>query len=135
MSYTREIWLSHFLKTCISDESSFNEVLKHSSVFLSQIKLADVILLNKTDLIDKQEDLQIIHTFLAEIAPGVRVIPAKYGIVPIHSVLGNFNFDHLVILTEHGRRVTITNIQNDLFHQEKSYENIRMFFGIFEKKS
>ena len=58
-------------------------------MFLSQIKLADVILLNKTDLIDKQEDLQIINGFLAEVAPGVRVIPAKYGIVPINNVLGN----------------------------------------------
>ncbi|KAI6647605.1 COBW domain-containing protein [Oopsacas minuta] len=68
--------------------SSFNEVLKHSSVFLSQIKLADVVLLNKTDLLENQEDIQIINDFLAKIAPGIRVIPAKYGIVPLQCVLG-----------------------------------------------
>ena len=63
-------------------------MLKHSSVYLSQIQLADVVLLNKTDLLENEDDIQIVIDFLAKVAPGIRVVPAKYGVVPLQTVLG-----------------------------------------------
>ena len=59
-------------------------------MYLSQIQLADVVLLNKTDLLENEGDIQIIIDFLAKVAPGIRVVPAKYGVVPLQSVLGKY---------------------------------------------
>ena len=72
-------------------------MLKHSSVYLSQLQLADVVLLNKTDLLEHENDIQIIIDFLAKVAPGIRVIPAKYGVVPLQSVLGKLVIKYVVM--------------------------------------
>jgi G3E family GTPase len=52
-----------------------------------QLKSADLILLNKTDLVNEQQKQEVMD-WLAQTAPQCRLIEAQYGAVPIQFLLG-----------------------------------------------
>ncbi|MDG5473272.1 GTP-binding protein [Jeotgalibacillus sp. ET6] len=74
-----------------SDELDQRDV---SDLLIDQIEFADVIVLNKTDLIS-QEDTQRIKTFLKKINMEAHIIESSYGKIPLEDILhtGRFNFE------------------------------------------
>jgi G3E family GTPase len=55
---------------------------------MDQVRVADIIILNKVDLVTPQEREKIKHEWIYEINPRARVIEAEYGNVPLELVLG-----------------------------------------------
>lgn len=66
---------------------NLNLSIKNSSVFYSQIKCADVILLNKTDLISDTDLIQV-TSLLSSYCKHARVFPCQYGTIPLQHILG-----------------------------------------------
>ena len=58
-----------------------------SDTVLAQLAHADIILLNKTDLVSR-ERLEKVSNWLNGISPGVRIVPTRNADVPLEIVLG-----------------------------------------------
>ncbi len=76
----------------VERERGADPVLDHDKplheVFEDQLLCADIVLLNKSDLLD-EKDMQSIRADLTRIvAPGVKVVPTQHGAVDIRVVLG-----------------------------------------------
>jgi len=76
----------------IQREREADPMLDHDKplheVFEDQLLCADMVLLNKSDLLD-EDDLQSVRDDLtASVAPGVRVVPTEHGAVDIRVLLG-----------------------------------------------
>ncbi|MDX2936430.1 GTP-binding protein [Streptomyces ipomoeae] len=63
-----------------------------SDLLIDQIEFADVIVLNKLDLVDASTADRLTAT-LARLNPAARVVPARHGRVPLAAVLGTGLFD------------------------------------------
>ncbi|GGX10491.1 GTP-binding protein [Streptomyces noursei] len=63
-----------------------------SDLLMDQIEFADVLVLNKTDLVDPATAERLRAT-LARLNPAARVVPARRGRVPLAEVLGTGRFD------------------------------------------
>ncbi|MEU8780752.1 GTP-binding protein [Streptomyces sp. NPDC048637] len=63
-----------------------------SDLLIDQIEFADVIVLNKTDLVDAEAAVRLQAT-LARLNPAARIAPARYGTVAPTEVLGTGLFD------------------------------------------
>jgi G3E family GTPase len=55
---------------------------------IRQLRGADLLVLNKVDLVSP-EQLAEVRAWLAEVAPGIRIVEATYGKVPLSILLGN----------------------------------------------
>jgi G3E family GTPase len=63
-----------------------------SDLFIDQVEFADVILVNKTDLID-EEHLQELRAILHHLNPGAEIIESQRGRVDLASILDTRRFD------------------------------------------
>lgn len=63
-----------------------------SDLLVDQVEFADVILLNKTDLVD-QSACGTVETILRRLNPTARVIRTDHGVVPLDTVLDTGLFD------------------------------------------
>lgn len=63
-----------------------DDTLSRSVAADSQLKCADVILLNKRDLVTEAE-LENVKSYLASHVPGAAIYPCRYGAVPLHWIL------------------------------------------------
>ncbi|NVJ46201.1 MAG: GTP-binding protein [Cytophagia bacterium] len=63
------------------------------NLLTDQIEFADVILINKTDLVSKEE-LGFLKDMLSGLNPGARIIESEFGKVPLDTVLGTGSFDY-----------------------------------------
>ncbi|KPC71855.1 GTP-binding protein [Streptomyces coelicoflavus] len=63
-----------------------------SDLLMDQIEFADVIVLNKLDLVDTASADRLLAT-LARLNPAARVVPAVRGRIPVGEVLGTGRFD------------------------------------------
>jgi len=63
-----------------------------SDLLMDQVEFADVIVLNKLDLVDARAADRLRAT-LARLNPAARVVPATHGRVPLDAVLGTRLFD------------------------------------------
>ncbi|MFB7340320.1 GTP-binding protein [Streptomyces hydrogenans] len=63
-----------------------------SDLLVDQVEFADVIVLNKLDLVDPDEARRL-HATLSRLNPEARVVPAVRGRVPLEQVLGTRLFD------------------------------------------
>ncbi|UOE94961.1 GTP-binding protein [Alkalihalobacillus sp. LMS39] len=72
-----------------TDESDIREV---SDLLLDQIEFANVILLNKTDLLD-EEDIVELRLLLKKLNPDATIITTSYGKVDLPSILHTRSFD------------------------------------------
>ncbi|WP_026675648.1 GTP-binding protein [Alkalihalobacterium bogoriense] len=72
-----------------TDESDIREV---SDLLLDQIEFANVILLNKTDLLDK-EDIVELRLLLKKLNPDATIISTSFGKVKLSSILHTHSFD------------------------------------------
>jgi G3E family GTPase len=63
-----------------------------SDLLMDQIEFADVIVLNKLDLVESAAAEQL-HATLARLNPAARIVPAERGRVPVSEVLGTSRFD------------------------------------------
>ncbi|MEM7008741.1 MAG: GTP-binding protein [Thermodesulfobacteriota bacterium] len=70
---------------------------RYSELGIAQISVADILILNKVDLIDKARADQIIKS-LKEILPNSRIVEASHGVVPLELVfgLGVYNPDRIL---------------------------------------
>lgn len=64
---------------CLVDAKNIAGLLKEWQVLMQQIVLADIILISKTDLVEKEEDLQGLKERLRELNPLAKVRECKYG--------------------------------------------------------
>jgi G3E family GTPase len=63
-----------------------------SDLLIDQVEFADVIVLNKADLVSSQQLCEV-RTIIGALNPGARVVEAVYGHVPLETVLGTGSFD------------------------------------------
>ncbi|GAA4970773.1 GTP-binding protein [Streptomyces hyderabadensis] len=63
-----------------------------SDLLMDQIEFADVIVLNKLDLVESAAAEQL-RAALARLNPAARIVPAERGRVPVREVLGTSRFD------------------------------------------
>ncbi|PCG82585.1 GTP-binding protein [Streptomyces sp. WZ.A104] len=63
-----------------------------SDLLMDQIEFADVIVLNKLDLVDTAS-ADLLRATLSRLNPAARVVPAERGRVPVGEVLGTARFD------------------------------------------
>ncbi|MGW2817909.1 GTP-binding protein [Streptomyces sp. NPDC001415] len=63
-----------------------------SDLLMDQIEFADVLVLNKLDLVDA-ESADRLRATLARLNPAARIVPATHGRVPLGDVLGTRLFD------------------------------------------
>ncbi|GAA1906079.1 GTP-binding protein [Streptantibioticus ferralitis] len=63
-----------------------------SDLLMDQVEFADVIVLNKTDLVDAAQSAQLRAT-LSRLNPPARIITARHGRVAPHEILGTGRFD------------------------------------------
>lgn len=63
-----------------------------SDLFIDQVEFADVIVINKTDLVDA-ETLAELHAVLRRLNPVARIQEASRGLVPVDSILDTGLFD------------------------------------------
>ncbi|KAA9151335.1 GTP-binding protein [Amycolatopsis acidicola] len=63
-----------------------------SDLLVDQIEFADVVLLNKSDLVGEAE-LDRLTAVVRRLNPAAEVLPAQYGRVPVHQVLGTGRYD------------------------------------------
>lgn len=73
---------------CVVDCEQFSELTgKSAELVRAQIVSADILILNKTDLVDTRT-LEQVKSIIGSISPEAQVIEAKYGNVPISLILG-----------------------------------------------
>ncbi|HJO06106.1 MAG TPA: GTP-binding protein [Chloroflexota bacterium] len=63
-----------------------------AELLVEQIEFANVIVVNKTDLIDAEE-VEGLAALLAELNPGAKILSAEHGRVPLESILNTGLFD------------------------------------------
>ncbi|MFI0150492.1 GTP-binding protein [Streptomyces lydicus] len=63
-----------------------------SDLLMDQVEFADVLVLNKTDLVDA-ESAERLRAALARLNPAARIVPARHGRVPAVELLGTGLFD------------------------------------------
>jgi G3E family GTPase len=112
----------------ILDAANFSPDLFNSEVAIGQITYGDIIILNKTDLVD-QETLDKLEQSINDIKSGARILPCQYSHValPLISDLGipqiiNFtkntvNCDYCVISFQSDRPFLIKHFQSFLDDQ------------------
>ncbi|WP_417899224.1 GTP-binding protein [Bacillus haimaensis] len=72
-----------------TDENDTREV---SDLLIDQIEFADILLLNKTDLLD-HGDVKDMEAFLRKMNPGAKIIPSAHSKVDLQSILNTNLFD------------------------------------------
>lgn len=72
-----------------TDENDTREV---SDLLIDQIEFADILLLNKTDLLD-HEDVKDMEAFLRKMNPGAEIITSAHSKVDLHRILNTNLFD------------------------------------------
>ena len=68
-----------------------------TDLLIDQIEFADVIVLNKRDLVTEQQALEV-EAIIKALNPGAEVITATRGEVPLGSVLDTGRFDYLSLI-------------------------------------
>ncbi|AHY46423.1 Putative GTPases (G3E family) [Rubrobacter radiotolerans] len=63
-----------------------------TDLLVEQVEFADVILLNKCDLIEPEE-VDVLEDAIRKLNPGARVLRTEHGVVPVREVLGTGLFD------------------------------------------
>ncbi|WP_342718936.1 GTP-binding protein [Bacillus paramycoides] len=73
------------------DENDTREVI---DLLIDQIEFANVILLNKIDLIEKEDRIEL-HHLLQKLNPGAKIIEASFSNVPLQEILNTnlFNYE------------------------------------------
>ena len=73
------------------DETDTREVI---DLLIDQIEFANVILLNKVDLLEKEDVLEL-HRLLQKLNPGAKIIESSFSVVPLNEILNTnlFNYD------------------------------------------
>lgn len=73
------------------DENDTREVI---DLLIDQIEFANVIILNKTDLIEKEDRIEL-HHLLQKLNPGAKIIEASFSNVPLQEILNTnlFNYE------------------------------------------
>lgn len=61
-------------------------------LLVDQVEFADVILLNKIDLVSREE-LDAVGSLIKKLNPAADIIPIKYGIIPPDKLLNTHSFD------------------------------------------
>lgn len=73
------------------DETDTREVI---DLLIDQIEFANVILLNKVDLLEKEDILEL-HLLLQKLNPSAKIIESSFSTVPLNEILNTnlFNYD------------------------------------------
>jgi G3E family GTPase len=72
-----------------TDETDIREVV---DLLIDQIEFANVIVLNKTDLVE-QHDVHELRDVLIKLNPEARIVEASYGCIPLEEVMNTKLFD------------------------------------------
>jgi G3E family GTPase len=93
-----------------------------------QLKDADLLILNKTDLVSDQQK-QEVRAWLADMAPKSHIIETQYGLVPNELLLGfesKYEFKENVEehAHQHGTEFTSWSYESDVPFQSEAFESI-----------
>lgn len=92
--------------TVIDAENILNIEREHEVLALNQIGMADIILLNKVDLVDESR-LKQIKDYIHEITKEARIYETSHGNVPLEMIVGvgNYSLDRALSLQSSGVHV------------------------------
>ncbi|MED4650303.1 GTP-binding protein [Bacillus pseudomycoides] len=73
------------------DETDTREVI---DLLIDQIEFANVILLNKVDLLEKEDSMEL-YRLLQKLNPGAKIIESSFSVIPLDEILNTnlFNYD------------------------------------------
>lgn len=63
------------------------------NLLTDQVEFADVILINKADLVS-EEEMNLLKGIIAKLNPKAKVIKSEFGKIPLQSILGTKQFDY-----------------------------------------
>lgn len=78
--------------TLVDAEQALDLSGEQFGLAMDQISTADLVLLNKTDLVS-QAQLADMHDWVLSLAPNARILPTTYGGVPLSLLFGSGQFD------------------------------------------
>jgi G3E family GTPase len=84
------------------DAESFNEEHYDSEAAFQQIAYGDIIILNKTDLVDENK-LQELEKFIHKVKPKARILRSQYGKVPLPLIL-DVQMDQSALMAKSGSK-------------------------------
>lgn len=64
-----------------------------ADLLIDQVEFADVIVLNKIDLLEEEDYINELHMLLKKLNPGANIINASYGQIPLSKILNTHLFD------------------------------------------
>jgi len=83
---------------------------------IDQIGVADMVILNKVDLVDEQTKAKVRDDFIRQIVPNARIIEATHGRVPLELLIGAGVFDPTRLLERDVHEVHVHHPSTDAHH-------------------
>ena len=96
---------------------------EHGELALAQISAADLIILNKTDLTDKNRHSKNIQV-LNHIKPGLRIFESTFGNVPLDLVFAHGNMNSNIILENELMDIHVHNVETNNIHEDHSHTKV-----------
>lgn len=103
--------------TVLDAEQVLDAVSEYEILALNQIGTADIILLNKIDLVDEMQ-LQNVKSYVQGIAPKARIIETLRGDVPLEIILGAGQFDEASLQEQSAQSVHVHNSNTEHHHHD-----------------
>lgn len=83
---------------------------------IDQIGVADIVVLNKVDLVDAATKADVRDEFIRSIVPDARIIETTHGVVPVEALIGIGVFDPTRLLERDAREVHVHGPSTDHHH-------------------
>lgn len=84
-----------------------------SNLLVEQVEFADVILLNKTDLVDSEEQLEKTKQLIKSLNPNAKIFNTKFSKIDLKHILNTGTFDMIKASTSSGWIQEIRKIEQD----------------------
>lgn len=91
LTFTRSIVRNHIqvdsIITVVDAETAISTKGKPQRLIADQVRVADIVIVNKTDLVDENE-LAGIHDWIKSLVDRARIINAVHAMIPIEAIIG-----------------------------------------------
>lgn len=94
---------------------------------IDQIGVADIVVLNKIDLVDEQQREKVKREFIRQIVPDARIFETSYADVPLELLLGIGLFEPTRLLERDARDVHVHGESTEQHHHEHEHDHSLIF--------